>query len=168
VRELGTFTVSELAAELGCSKPVAAKRLNAMMTVVPPMIRPAGRALGKPIFEYLRPHDEGLAFANQQRMRERTTPEQHAVAMAPPLVERNQEVKNSLVESISAKEIRAVVREAIDAGWKLEVGSGKHRLRLVNGGKRVTVVSTPRNPSNAANNLRQQVFGFNARLHQHA
>lgn len=166
VRELGVFTVSELAAELGCSKPVAAKRLNAMLTIVPPMIRPAGRALGKPVFEYVRPTEEGKAFEAQQRVRDRVTPEQHAAAMVP---DRPHDIEQSLIGQIAIKEIRTVARDAINAGWTLEhTGGAGHHLRLVRGKRRITLPTTPRSPGNSANILRQQLFGTNARARVHA
>jgi hypothetical protein len=163
VRELGTFTVSELATELDCSPATAKKHLDAMACAVPPLVKSAGRILGKAAYEYVKPDDAGRAFEAQQRLRVVPTPEQHALATALP-VRDNSSVRQSLIGEVQYKLIRQVVREAVDNGWQLQRtgGGGKH-LRLVKGKRRITVPQTPRNEGDMARIMRQELFGASSR-----
>jgi AraC-like DNA-binding protein len=151
VRELGTFTVSELAAELGCSPGTAKRRLDSMLSATPPMAKPAGRVMGKPVYEWVRPTEAGAAFENQQRLGTRGPSESAVLAMAD-RVERGRPVAGVGDPSsvIAKKEVREVVRAALRDGWRL-VPKGDGHWNLVSPqGASIGVAGTPKNPGGAA------------------
>lgn len=158
VRKLGTFTVSELAAELGCTKATAKRHLDEMATSDPPLVRPDGHYKRMPMFMYLKPTEAGERFEAQRRLRVVATPEQEAATMA---ASRNDEVKQSHIGSIPNKAVRSVCREAVRQGWQLmKVDQGDHPFRLCKPGRApVTVPSSPRNAGDAVSRMRQNLFG---------
>jgi DNA-binding MarR family transcriptional regulator len=156
VRELGTFTFSELAAELGCSKAVAKRHVDELIAAG--VVKSAGRFAGKAVFEYVKPTDAGEAFTAQQETRptiKLPTPEQQLVGER---AERPHDIRQSRLSGIADKEIRAVAREAIALGWQLEQrGRSGHVFRLVRDTDAVTLPSTPRNSGSAADALRHRL-----------
>lgn len=154
VRELGTFTVSELANELGCTPATARNHLQTMLDMT--MVKPAGKAFGKAVYEYVKPTEAGVAFTAQQahRMQE---PAPEVVAVA----ERGGQAATGFMERARRSivpEVWRVVVEACDAGWKLGEGSGEHSFYLQRpGARRVFIVSSPRNKGAAAQQLRQRL-----------
>jgi bacterioferritin-associated ferredoxin len=156
VRELGTFTPSELAAELGCSKQSAKKHIDELVEAE--IIKPAGRLAGKPMFEYVKPTEAGEAFDAQQHRPtiKLPTPEQvqaREVARARP-----HDIRQSRISGVRDKEIRKVVREAQALGWELQQhGRTGHVFRLVRDTDSVSLPSTPRDSDAAADMLRQRL-----------
>lgn len=154
VREMGTFTVSELANELGCSAQTARGHLKTMVDMN--MVQSAGRALGKPLYEYVKPTEAGNAFTAQQIHRaQEPAPETVAV------IERSGQAATGFMERARrsiAPEVWRVVVEACDAGWRLGEGGGEHSFYLQRPGvRRVFIVGSPRNKGAAAQQLRQRL-----------
>lgn len=147
VRALGTFTVSELAAELGCKQATAKKRLDAMIEMQ--MARPAGRVMGKAVYEFTKPTDEGEAFRTQQRH----------LAAVPEVVERAQPVagvsRGGGARMITDKEVRQACQEAERRGWKL-IKKGDGHFVLTKGSRRVSVAGTPRHGAGVAEIIRRK------------
>lgn len=160
VRQLGTFTVSELAAELSVSNATATKHLKAMAAAG--LVKAAGRVLGKPLYEYIRPTDAGEAYEQQQERRLRIVEDPPEEVTTVIVAERGLGVAQSLLSSIATKEIREVAREAISKGWTLENIGGKHIMALRKDGRIIRLVSSPRNAGDAAQQLRQRLYGERA------
>lgn len=145
VVKLGEFTASELAAELGCTKRQAEDQLQR----VTHLAKPAGKLGRQPMYAYRAPEGPGRAFEAQQRLRAADVLD----------VEREHDIKQSVISMISDKEIKEAVREAIGQGWTLlHTGRGKHPLRLVrNGETPIPLASTPRSSGNAAKAIRRRL-----------
>lgn len=151
-RELGTFTVSEFAAELDCSKPTAKRRIDGL--VAEEILKPAGRFSGSPVFEYVKPTEAGVAFEQQQRLG------RPVIKLPEPerLGERPRDIKQSSIGGIRDKLIKEVAREAIANGWELvDKGTSGHHHRLVRDTDWVELPSTPRNPGDTADRLRRRL-----------
>lgn len=155
VRRLGWFTVGELAAALGCSKGTAKRHLDELAALDPPLVKPHGRLGRDPMYQYIKPSSAGEGFERQRQQRfARAAPEAEVVLLS----ERNGEVRQSRIDSISDKEIQKVCRRAIADGWALEQTGGEHIFRLVKKGMRpVTVPSTPRNSQAAADMMSKKL-----------
>lgn len=141
--KLGTFTASELGAELGCSTARARIELKRAMHIV----KPDGSWAGRQMWAYVAPEGPGAAFEAQQRLK----PVEQQVARG------GGEIKQSILSMVSHKEIKEVVREALKDGWELVHVGGKHPLALVKSGRRVGIASTPTNPGHAAKAIRRQL-----------
>lgn len=165
VRRLGRFTLSELAAELRCSQSAAREHLTALMMLDPPLVSQDGRFGRKPIYAYIKPEDAGERFIKQQELRALATPEQEAVATDLSSA-RGGEVRQSRLASIAVKELREVAREAVERGWTYVPPNGSSKARLTNGTRLVMIPNSPRNKEDAAEMMRQQLFGFSARHHK--
>lgn len=152
VRELGTFTVSELATELAVSQATAKKRIDELKEAG--IVRDAGRLGGKHLYEYAKPEEAGAEYEAQRRLRVVAPPPEVAVVAQ---VARGQEVRQSRIGSVPDKMMREVAREAIGAGWTLSSGGGKHAFRLVRETESVTLPTSPRNPGSAADDLRRRL-----------
>lgn len=152
VRQLGTFTVSELACELGVSTALARKHLGTMMDMDPPMAKTVGRALGKQLYSYCKPTEAGAAFETERRLR--------VVGDIVPDVDAP--VRGAAVagtgsnpwDVISHKVLRDAVRDAVRAGWKLQKKGDGH-WSLWKGTDEVGVASSPSNPTGAAEIVRR-------------
>lgn len=156
VREMGTFTVGELAGVMDVSKQTAKKRLDRMAQQG--IVKPAGKFQGHPMFEYVKPAEAGDAFKKQQATRPRETPEELAARLAPsPLKQVRGQASNGqkLSASMSAKESKKAVQEAEARGWKLQRTGGNHYL-LKKGDKVVAVSLTPQNDSTHAARIRRE------------
>lgn len=151
VRQLGVFTVSELAAELEVSRPVAKKHLDAMLTHVPPLVVPAGRVLGKAAYEYVRPTEAGAAFEIDRRRAVVDEPIQYAEPVAGVS-------KNAGSAMIADKVVREAVRDAERRGWVLHKKGDGHFV-LTKGTKRVPVAGSPSNPGGSADIVRRLTGG---------
>jgi hypothetical protein len=152
VRELGTFTVSELASELGCSAATANARLKALSVSVPPIVRPAGRAMGKALFEHIKPNDPGEAFETQRRLR--VVGEPSVATEAQPHGTVAGVSRSGGSDSLPDKVVREAVKAAERKGWELRPKGDGHYV-LVKGARRVPVSSTPRNPDGSADIIRR-------------
>lgn len=157
VRQLNAFTVGELATELEVPKPTAKRHLDAM--VDEGLVRPAGRFGKSPMYEYIKPPDAGESFEAQQRLRV-----VHDEAL-PPV--RSQEVvgtgSNGDLKALP-KEVRDVVKEAMQDGWSFgRVGNNHFMLRK--DGMKVRVAGTPRSAGDHASQVRQHLR--NAHLDHH-
>lgn len=161
VRRLGRFTKSELAAELRCSVKAADSHVKALLEHEPPMLRQRGYYGRKPMYEYLPPTDAGRAFEIQSAQRDRATPESLAPTMA---VERPHDLSQSKSRRVSKAPLRKIIAEAKQAGWTFVPANGSSKARLVKDGRTVLIPETPRNATNAADNLRKSVFGDPARF----
>jgi hypothetical protein len=156
VRKLNMFTVSELAAELRCSKVTAKKHLDTMAAMDPPLVRPAGRYGRMPMYAYIKPDDAGERFKAQRERRLVLTAERDVDVEV--VAERGAQAPRSLVDSVPDKEIQKVCRWAIAQGWRLQQTGGEHIFKLVKPGMRpVTVPSTPRNSGAAADMMRKKL-----------
>lgn len=145
VVKLGTFTIGELAAELGCSTAKARRELER----VKHLVNPAGRLGSRQMWAYCVPDGPGAAFEAQQRLK---------TVQPGDLAAPGADIKQSILSMVADKEIRAVVREALADGWELVHAGGKHPMRLVRDDCRpITLSSTPRNPGNAARAIRRQL-----------
>lgn len=155
IRELGTFTVSELASELDCNQQTAKRYLDAMLTTDPPVVVSAGRAMGKPIYEYRKPIEAGDAFTAQQRLR--SVPDLDSViGVGSEAQARNGEGPTGrwASDSLSEKVVRDAVNDAERRGWKLKKKGDGHYV-LIKGAKRVGVAASPKNPEGAADIIRR-------------
>lgn len=155
IRSLGTFTVSELAAELGCKQATARKHLDAL--IASERVVPAGRVLGKAVYEYARPTEPGPAFEAQRRLQSVPTPEAQAQAMATEAPVRGTVAGISQRHDshmIPNKVVRAAVAEAEGRGWRIKRKGDGHFV-LVKGARRVPVAGTPSNPEGAADIIRR-------------
>lgn len=163
VRQLGSFSTNELATELEVTVPAAARWLARLQE--DGLVRKGGRVLGKPSWEYMKPTAAGAAFDNQQRHL-RSVPLPEDVAMLP---EREHDIKiTRLSDRISAKDVKAAVKEAEAAGWVLTATGTDHFLLRHPDGMKLHVAGTPRNPSNAARNIRQARRNAEAGRGRHA
>lgn len=146
VVRLGEFTLGELATELGCDRRKAQRELDR----VKHLVDAAGKLGRDPMFAYRPPDGPGEAFKAQQRLR---PSERYDV------VERDSDIKQSVISMISDKEIKEAVRDAIGQGWTLiHTGRGKHPMRLIrNGEVPITIASTPRSSGNAAKAIRRRL-----------
>lgn len=151
VIRLGRFTASELAAELEC--PLAEARRVLRDPEVAKMIEEADRFGRQVIYAYVAPTDPGEAFKAQQRLR-LVEPEVSAdLAMAGV-----GQAAPELLSAIGDKEVRRVAAEAVRDGWTITNLGGEHSLALVRAGMRpIRLVSSARNPGNAATHLRQKI-----------
>lgn len=148
VVRLAFFSLAELAAELGCSAAKARVELERVMH----LLRPAGHLGQRQLWEYVPPDGPGTAFLVQQRTRVVEPEIEVAKRMAGP------QVTQSLLSSISDKEIKRVVRKALDDGWALCNVGGKHPLALVKPGRRdIGISSSPTNSDHAARAIARQV-----------
>lgn len=53
--QLGTFTLSELAAELECTQPTARAHIKIALSAMPPVLRPDGKIGPKPVWTFIPP-----------------------------------------------------------------------------------------------------------------
>lgn len=149
VRKLGSFTLPELISALR-SVPSSRVRLHVKRLLDDGTIEPAGKVMGKAMYEFKAPTDAGSAFERQQERRKLEESE---------LVEfvrsggRAVPGTGNTLSQISDAEVRKAVRDAIADGWALEKIGGTH-FRLSRGKRHVTVPSTPRNSDGAARTIR--------------
>lgn len=156
VRELGTFTPSELAAELGCTNQTAKKHIDDLVEAK--ILTPAGRVAGKPLYEYVKPTDAGEAFEQQRDRPVIKLPTSEQLVTNDLRSARPHDVRQSKISGVRDKEIRKVVREAMALGWRLEQqGRTGHVFRLVRDTDVVILPSTPRSSGAAADMLRQRL-----------
>lgn len=140
VHELRTFTLSELAAELGTTKQTARRYLDPLLCMVPPMVVESGRAMGQQVYEFSKPTEPGEAFEAQQRLR--AVANDNIVARSP---EASQPVagtgaNTSLGPSKTVNELR---REASRYGVRVEREAGGHLRWIAPNGEWVRSSSTP-------------------------
>jgi hypothetical protein len=113
------------------------------------LVAPAGRALGKSLFEYQRPEGEGEAFKAQQRHLE-----------AVPVVETITVTRGGAVEgtgrgiTVANKDVRQACEEAERRGWKLRKKGDGHYV-LVKGSRRVPVAGSPKSGTDSADIIRR-------------
>jgi hypothetical protein len=146
IRQLGTFTVSELAATLGVSTATARKRLREAEEAG--MAIGAGRSLGQSLYRYVKPEEVGEEFKRQQERR---------LALVPAPMKPSQPVAGTGAntwDTLAHKDVRAAVKEAVLAGWRL-ITQGDGHYRLVKDGRKVPVYGTPSNPSGHAESIRR-------------
>lgn len=142
VVKLRHFVIGELAAELGCSTARARRELDR----VTDLVRPAGNFGQRQIWAYIPPEGPGAAFEQQQKLRVADPEVDVARVQAT-----SQNIAQTNLPMISDKEIKKVVRKALDDGWRLVHVGGKHPLALVKDGcEPITLSSTPRNSGDAA------------------
>jgi hypothetical protein len=153
VRQLRTFTVSELATELGCSTQTATKHLKTMIDAE--MVKPAGRVMGKALFEYAKPTGgPGEAFESQQEKRRHLTPVPEVVADLAVKRTGTAVAGTGGGMVVSNKDVRQACEEAQRRGWKLSKKGDGHFV-LVNGPRRVPVSGTPRSGTAEADKIRR-------------
>lgn len=154
VRQLRTFTVSELAAELGCSKATAKKRLDTMIEAK--MVAPDGRVMGKALFTWAE-HEvpETIAPAPEAaRAVRRLSPVPEVGDLAPERGTVAGVRKSTVSSAIGDKNVRQACEEAQRRGWEVQRKGSGHFL-LVKGPRRVPVSSTPQNGSTQADRIRR-------------
>jgi hypothetical protein len=155
VRELGTFTVDELAAEVGSSYQTAKRHVDELLEV--DVIVTQGKVLGRYCYSFVRPEGPGAAFTAQTALRVVPSPEKAAVAdMAN--MPRGAPVAGTgggLVSELSAKDVRDAVKDAQRCGWML-IKKGDGHFVLTKGRQRVQVALTPQNASTQAARIRRQ------------
>lgn len=153
VRQLGTFTVSELGTELGVTVQTARKHLDTMLKMDPPIVKADGRSLGQKLYVYCKPTDAGAAFETQHRLR--PVGEDFSTDDAPLRGVAVAGTGSRPEDAIVAKPVRAAVRGAIAAGWTLHPkGDGHWSLRK--GDQEVGVAGTPKNPDGTAQLIRRK------------
>lgn len=150
-RELGTFTTGELAAALDVKPATASRHLNELIEAG--ILKPAGRAMGRPIYEYVKPTEAGAAFEQQRKLTRVPDPYLGAVDM--PV--RGMAVEGSgrsgdLYGGIQNSEVRAVVKRAIRMGWDLQ-RTGTNHFKLVRAGCKAIPVPGTTVHRNAAHNV---------------
>lgn len=150
VRTLGTFTVSELATELGVSPITAKKHLDAMNDSG--MVVPAGRLGRSPMYAYVKPHEAGAGFDAQQRLRITDTIGATGRTYTGPVAGTG----SHPADVIASTAVRQVVRRAIGDGWQL-MPKGDGHYNLVKDGVKVGVAGTPKNPTGAAAAIARQL-----------
>jgi hypothetical protein len=163
VRRLNRFTISELAAELRCSQRAARDHIKAMMESDPPLVEQCGWLGRKPRYAYIKPTDEGDRFKRERELRVVPPPPEVAAASSAVAMRDNSNIAQSALRDVPGY-ARALVREAITRGWKLHPANGSSKASLTRGVRMVKIPSTPRNPSVATDQLRQQLFGDPARF----
>jgi hypothetical protein len=136
---LQRFVASELAAELGCS-PARARQQLARITDV---VQRDGIVNGQPRYRYV-----GA-----------TAEPQTTVTVGDLAVRRREEVRQPMLSMVACKDLRPVVSDALNDGWRLVLHKGaRHHLRLEREGRKpIGLPTTPRNPSVAAKRLRRQL-----------
>lgn len=160
VRKLQSFTVSELAAELGCSKGTAKRHLDEMAALDYPLVKPAGRLGRMPMFQYIKPQDAGERFTKQQALRDRTPPEATARTYGGPIAGTGRHPASV----ISATEVRKAVIEVMsEGGWRLHPKGDGH-WDLIKGDVKVPVAGTPTNPSGTARRIKRLARSGQRRL----
>lgn len=150
VRQLGTFTVSELATELGCSPITAKKHLTEMKDMG--MVSPAGKLGRSPMYAYVKPEDAGAGFDAQQRLRITEDIGGPTRTYTGPVAGTG----SHPADVIASTAVRKVVKDAIAQGWQLRPKGDGH-FNLVKDGFKVGVAGTPKNPTGAAAVIARQV-----------
>lgn len=151
VRELGTFTVRELATELGCSPITAKKHLYDMKDAG--MVQPAGRLGRSPMYSYIKPDDAGEGFDAQRRLRSVETIGMTDRTYAGPVAGTGR----SPADSINHPALRAVVRKGLSNGWRLHKRGDGHFAMVKPGCAPITVPSSPQNATEEAKSLTRKL-----------
>lgn len=151
VQRLGTFTVSELAAELGVTPITARKHLDALADAG--IVRMSGRLGRAPMYVHVKPESPGEAFLAQQRLRTVESPE---VVTARTYSGPGAGHGAQPWDAISDKPVRKVVREACKAGWSLQ-RRGTNHFALSKGKASVAVWCSAKNPEQSAKRIAHAV-----------
>lgn len=144
VRELNHFDAGELAAE------VSVTRREANVKIRDYLARGILKDDGYRTYRFQKPNEgPGEAFEHQQRLRAVPDAPQRAATGAVAVAGTGKTLLSAL-----AKEVRPIVADAMKDGWELRArGDGHFELRK--GKAHITVVGTPRNAGNAANQVRR-------------
>jgi hypothetical protein len=147
---LDSFTEGKLAKMIGCT-PERARQFIGLLEDMIEVVDDGGEQV---VYRYREPDGPGVAFESQQRLRAVTSIE----GVADLAAAGDGQAARNLLSSIPSKEVRRVAARAVHEGWSLVNGGGRHPMVLKREGHQpITLVSTPRDPDVAAEQLRRKI-----------
>jgi hypothetical protein len=155
VARLDRFVLSEFAAEIGCTRQQARRQLER----VNDLWQLDGFVAGVPRYCYVAPPADVSPAPVAPPADVSPAPARGTPRAGDMRAKRGQLASRPLVGMIACTDLRPIVSQALQNGWHLEHRKGaKHPLRLVREGRQaIGLPSTPRNPSEAARQLRRQL-----------
>lgn len=142
----GGFTDGEIASALGV--PTTSVKTHFKEMLEDEVITDTGEKFNrKVIYQYAQPTEAGSAFEAQERLQPEPEVAPGQLAMPVPTVHAPRGIH---------KDIRRVVKAAMQNGWKCEQDGSGH-YRLIRGKQKVGFASTPKNPTNEATHLKRNL-----------